>query len=113
MTDPSDSASQLSAGSVNSRLGQGAGVIVIGGAMFTFIGYWRTAAIVLCDLASTAYYIGAIVEQSIDPDDPGTKLFMIWGAVVLACSVTLYFFRENLRGIHESSEKALRIMVIT
>ena len=31
--------------------------------MFTFISYWRTAAVVLCDLASTAYYIGGIVEQ--------------------------------------------------
>src|SRR5262249_54942515 len=30
-----------------------------------FISYWRTAAVVLCDLGSTAYYIGGIVEQSI------------------------------------------------
>lgn len=176
--------------------------------MFTFIGYWRTAAIVLCDLASTAYYIGAIVEQSIgpaapwfilgvmcfsyavrwvyiesctlfvrggvyrvvreaigptvakiavsallfdyiltgpissvsagqyvmglgidlinlfygmghagaqliDPDAQTTKFCKNWGAVTLACSVTLYFFRENLRGIHESSTKALRIMIVT
>jgi amino acid transporter/nucleotide-binding universal stress UspA family protein len=202
-----------SSNTLSSRLAQGAGVIVIGGAMFTFIGYWRTAAIVLCDLASTAYYIGAIVEQSIgpaapwfilavmcfsyavrwvyiesctlfvrggvyrvvreamgplmakvavsallfdyiltgpissvsagqyvmglgidlinlffspqgmdeagkalqliSPDAPQTKLMKNWGAVVLACAVTVYFFRENLRGIHESSEKALRIMVVT
>ena len=33
--------------------------------MFTFISYWRTAAVVLCDMASTAYYIGGIVEQAI------------------------------------------------
>src|ERR1041384_5375875 len=70
MSEPSASASQGSAGSFNSRLARGAGVIVIGGAMFTFIGYWRTAAVVLCDLASTAYYIGAIVEQSIGPAAP-------------------------------------------
>ena len=38
--------------------------------MFTFISYWRTAAVVLCDLASTAYYIGGIVEQSIGPAAP-------------------------------------------
>src|SRR5947209_18568634 len=38
--------------------------------MFTFISYWRTAAVVLCDLASTAYYIGAIVEQAIGPAAP-------------------------------------------
>ena len=39
--------------------------------MFTFISYWRTAAVVLCDLASTAYYIGGIVENSIGPAAPG------------------------------------------
>src|SRR5207244_8347849 len=32
--------------------------------------YWRTAAVVLCDLASTAYYIGGIVEQAIGPAAP-------------------------------------------
>src|SRR5205807_1430894 len=31
----------------------------------------------------------------------------------IACAVTLYFFRQNLRGIHESSGKAMKIMVIT
>src|SRR5258705_7725882 len=45
-------------------------VIIVGSVMFTFISYWRTAAVVLCDLASTAYYIGAIVEQSIGPAAP-------------------------------------------
>ena len=38
--------------------------------MFTFISYWRTAAVVLCDLGSTAYYIGGIVEQAIGPAAP-------------------------------------------
>src|SRR6202521_4495270 len=38
--------------------------------MFTFISYWRSAAVVLCDLASTAYYIGGIVEQAIGPAAP-------------------------------------------
>ena len=45
-------------------------VIVVGSVMFTFISYWRTAAVVLCDLASTAYYIGGIVEQSIGKAAP-------------------------------------------
>src|SRR5262249_3915062 len=40
-------------------------VIVVGSVMFTFISYWRTAAVVLCDMSSTAYYIGVIVEQAI------------------------------------------------
>src|SRR5262249_25635561 len=45
-------------------------VIVVGSVMFPFISYWRTAAVVLCDLASTAYYIGAIVESAIGPAAP-------------------------------------------
>src|ERR1700734_479418 len=32
--------------------------------MLAFISFWRTSAIVLCDLASSAYYIGGIVEQA-------------------------------------------------
>ena len=36
-----------------------------------------------------------------------------WGAVLIACAITLYFFRQNLVGIHESSGKALKIMVAT
>ena len=45
-------------------------VIVISSVTFTFISYWRTAAVVLCDLASTAYYIGAIVESAIGKAAP-------------------------------------------
>src|SRR5436309_10020284 len=45
-------------------------VIIVGSVMFTFISYWRTAAVVLCDLASTAYYIGGIVEQQIGKAAP-------------------------------------------
>src|SRR5207245_9886707 len=44
--------------------------IVLSIVMFTFISYLRTAAVVLCDLASTSYYIGAIVEQAIGPAAP-------------------------------------------
>src|SRR5207247_4778796 len=36
-----------------------------------------------------------------------------WGAVAICVLTTLYFFRQNLRGIHESSNKALKIMLIT
>jgi amino acid transporter/nucleotide-binding universal stress UspA family protein len=193
------------------KLMRTAQVIVVSSVMFTFISYWRTAAVVLCDLASTAYYIGGIVEQAIGPAAPwfilavmlfsyavrsvyiescslfvrggvyrvvkeamggflaklsvsalmfdyvltgptsgvsagsyimGLVLEMLhltipefyfahgldkqdlasgdpgdlvkrWGAVVLACAVTLYFFWQNLRGIHESSDKALKIMYAT
>ncbi len=53
------------------RRGPTAGqVLVVTSVMFTFISFWRTAAIVLCDLASTAYYIGGIVESQIGKAAP-------------------------------------------
>src|SRR5437763_13910562 len=52
------------------RLMSAARVIVVSSVMFTFISYWRTAAVVLCDLASTVYYIGGIVENAIGPAAP-------------------------------------------
>jgi amino acid transporter/nucleotide-binding universal stress UspA family protein len=178
-------------------------VVVVSSVMFTFISYWRTAAIVLCDMSSTAYYIGAIVESAIGPAAPwfilavllfsygmravyiesctlfvrggvyrivkealgGTaaktavsallfdyvltgpisgvsagqyiiglvldtivnlKIFGIehipeatsilvrqWGSVAIAIAATVYFLRQNLIGIHESSGKALKIMIAT
>jgi amino acid transporter len=189
-----------------SGLMRAAKVIIVSSVMFTFISYWRTAAVVLCDLASTAYYIGGIVEQAIGPAAPWFILAVMlfsyavrsvylescslfvrggvykvvkeamggflaklsvsalmfdyiltgptsgvsagayimglvfrtiqltsptlygqlglnnpdvqthlkqWGAVIIACAITLYFFRQNLLGIHESSDKALKIMFAT
>src|SRR5437763_1363178 len=66
----SPSAPNPSGSGLSSRMMRGAGIIIVSSVMFTFISYWRTAAVVLCDLASTAYYIGAIVEQSIGPAAP-------------------------------------------
>jgi len=163
--------------------------------MLSFISFWRAAAIVLSDLASSAYYVGGIAEYAIGKAAPwfilaimlfsyavrsiyiescsmfvrggvykvvheamgGTlakfsvsalmfdyvltgpisavsaglylgglinetgALFHISGmhvnapyfAAAFAAVVTLYFWRKNIIGIHESSEKALRIMQIT
>ena len=192
--------SALPAPGSSSNAGSTAKMIIISSVMLTFISYWRTAAVVLCDLASTAYYIGGIVEQSIGPAAPwfilavmffsyavrsvyiesctlfvrggvyrvvreamGTfaaklavsalmfdyiltgpisgvsagqyfvsfvldliaylrnqpfdktaiDFYTQWGSVVIACAITLYFFRKNVIGIHESSEKALNIMIAT
>src|SRR5262249_12232615 len=205
------------AGGAGSQLGDGARgrfmktaqVIIVTSVMFTFISYWRTAAVVLCDLASTVYYIGGIVENAIGPSapwfilavmifsyavrsvyiescslfvrggvykvvkeamggflaklsvsalmfdyvltgptsgvsagqyimgllmqfiglvspqfykalhldemDPGQfgEVVQRWGAVVLTVLVVLYFLRQNLLGIHESSDKAMKIMWAT
>ncbi|HEX4592504.1 MAG TPA: APC family permease, partial [Gemmataceae bacterium] len=201
MADPTPSGNSSSDPSRSaSRLRRATQVIVVGSVMFTFISYWRTAAVVLCDLASTAYYIGGIVEQSIGKAAPWFILavmcfsyavrsvyiescamfvrggvyrvvrtamggfmgklavaalifdyiltgpissvtagqylislilevlersghplgnsaavdnFKAWGAVAFAVAVTWYFFLQNRRGIHESSEKAFKIMIAT
>src|SRR5262249_21540866 len=191
-----------SSSSANSSSGlrTAARVIVVSSVMFTFISYWRTAAVVLCDMSSTVYYIGAIVESAIGKAAPwfiiGVLLFSYgmrsvyiesWslfvrggvyrvvkaamggvlgklsvsallfdyvltgpisgvsagqyivnliletytratgiqlgeslrgtitdaGSVTIACLATLYFLRQNLLGIHESSGKALKIMIAT
>ena len=38
--------------------------------MLSFISFWRAAAIVLCDLGSSAYYIGGIAEKAIGKAAP-------------------------------------------
>src|SRR5437867_7428878 len=71
MTQPSHGSAPADASaSLGQRLRRPAQVLIVSSVMFTFISYWRTAAVVLCDLASTAYYIGGIVEQSIGPAAP-------------------------------------------
>lgn len=162
--------------------------------MLSFISFWRAAAIVLNDLASTAYYAGGIVEHAVGKAGPWFILAIMLfsyavmqvyvescsmfvrggvyrvvkeamggtmaklsvsalmfdyiltgpisgtsaghylvgfineifefagihfglardsGAMVFAVAVTLYFWWENVKGIEESSEKALRIMQVT
>src|SRR5437660_1434403 len=54
----------------DSRVGGAARVLIVSSLTFTFISYWRTAAIVLCDMSSTVFYIGAIVESAIGKAGP-------------------------------------------
>ena len=184
----------ISTPSLISASGKQTKVIVVTTAMLTFISFWRVAAIVLCDLASTAYYIGGIVEEAVGPAAPyfilavmlfsyavravyvescsmftrggvyrvvkeamgGTlaKLsvsallfdYILTGpisgvsagqylaglinetlrqahipvaiphdfaAAAFAIAITLYFWRQNILGIEESSGKAMRIMQVT
>jgi len=168
-------------------------VVVATTVMLSFISFWRAAAIVLSDLASSAYYVGGIAEGAIGKAAPWFILaIMLFSYAVRAiyiesCSmfvrggvykvvhealggtlakfsvsalmfdyvltgpisavsaglyiaglindlgqythglkvnpphfgagfavlVTIYFWRKNIIGIHESSTKALRIMQIT
>jgi hypothetical protein len=196
MTAPAES-SGPSAGQSKKSVAQ---IVVVSSVMFSFISFWRTAAVVLCDMSSTVYYIGAIVENEIGKAapwfilavlifsygmravyiescalfvrggvyrivkealggfaaktavsallfdyvltgpisgvtagqyivglvletigqlfgieiDPSTRdAIKSWGSVAIACAVTIYFLRQNLLGIHESSGKALKIMIAT
>jgi amino acid transporter len=170
-------------------------VVVATTVMLSFISFWKAAAIVLSDLASSAYYVGGIAEQAIGKAAPwfilaimlfsyavraiyiescsmfvrggvykvvheamggtlakfsvsalmfdyvltgpisavsaglylgglvnetgehlhiaGLHVFPPYFAAAFAIVVTVYFWRKNIIGIHESSEKALRIMQIT
>ncbi len=51
--------------------------------MLTFISFWRASAIVLCDMASTVYYIGGIVEQAVGRSAP----YFILGVMLFAYAV--------------------------
>jgi amino acid transporter len=170
-------------------------VVVATTVMLSFISFWRAAAIVLSDLASSAYYAGGIAEQAVGKAAPwfilaimlfsysvraiyieSCSMFVRGGvykvvheamggtlakfsvsalmfdyvltgpisgvsaglylgglineagerlhigglhvhppyfAAFFAALVTIYFWRKNIIGIHESSEKALRIMQMT
>ena len=163
--------------------------------MLTFISFWRAAAIVLSDLASSAYYVGGDAEKVIGKSAPwfvlavmlfsyavralyieSSAMFVRGGvyrvvkqalggtlaklsvsallfdyvltgpissvaagqyfagfltdtlhhlgyvhvqihddlfAACFAALVTIYFWWQNIKGIHESSERALQIMKIT
>ena len=66
---------------------------------------------------SAGQYIMGLLLDTVGHDRPGAEaargrrhFIRRWGAVVIACAITLYFFRQNLVGIHESSGKALKIM---
>jgi len=170
-------------------------VVVASTVMLSFISFWRAAAIVLCDLGSSAYYAGGIAETAVGKSAPwfilaimlfsyavravyieSCSMFVRGGvykvvhealggtlakfsvsallfdyvltgpisavsaglyiagllnesviaaghaswqvsppgfAAVFAIIVTIYFWRKNIIGVHESSQKALRIMQVT
>src|SRR5919204_5378260 len=56
--------------STDSRNGGTAKVVVATTVALTFISFWRAAAVVLNDMASTMYYIGGITERAIGKPAP-------------------------------------------
>ncbi len=63
---------------------------------------------------SAGLYLAGLLNEAIDYFHiRATHLHAEYFAAGFAVLVTLYFWRKNIIGIHESSEKALRIMQIT
>ncbi|MCS7013749.1 MAG: APC family permease [Chloroherpetonaceae bacterium] len=65
-------------------------VVVVTSVMLSFISFWRAAAIVLGDLASTAYYIGGITERAIGEAAP----YFIFGVMLFAFAVRLVYIES-------------------
>src|SRR5713101_6332490 len=86
-----------SGGGRSRRLARTAQVIVVSSVMFSFISYWRTAAVVLCDMSSTAYYIGAIVESAIGKAAPWFILCVLLFSYAM-CSVYMESSSLFVRG---------------
>src|SRR5439155_1081295 len=62
---------------------------------------------------SAGLYLVGLLNELLKHFHSRSLLPMNGGAAVFAIVVTIYFWWENIKGIHESSEKALRIMYVT
>ena len=68
-------------------------LIVASSVMLTFISFWRAAAVVLCDLGSSAFYAGGIAEQAVGASAPWFILaimlfsFAVRAVYVESCSM--------------------------
>src|SRR5882672_7147635 len=69
-------------------------VVVATTILLSFISFWRAAAIVLSDLASSAYYVGGIAEEAIGKSAPwfilGVMLFSYAVRAVYVESCTMF-----------------------
>ncbi len=75
-------------------------VVLVSSVALSFISFWRAAAIVLNDMASTVYYIGGISEQAIGKAAPwfvlGVMLFAYAVRAVYVESCTMFTRRRCL-----------------
>lgn len=85
-------------------------LVVVSSVALSFISFWRAAAIVLNDLASTCYYIGGISEQAIGKAAPwfvlGVMLFSYAVRSVYVESCTM-FTRGGVYRVVKQAEVAL------
>src|SRR5215216_5860126 len=85
-------------------------VVLVGSVALSFISFWRAAAIVLNDMASTVYYIGGISEQAIGKAAPwfvlAVMLFAYAVRAVYVESCTM-FTRGGVYRVVKQAEIAL------
>ncbi len=62
---------------------------------------------------SAGLYLTGLINELLSAAHSTLVLPMNWTAAFFAVLVTIYFWWENIKGIRESSEKALRIMYVT
>jgi amino acid transporter len=62
---------------------------------------------------SAGLYLTGLLNELLHHAHSNLTLPMNWTAAFFAVIVTIYFWWENIKGIPESSEKALRIMYVT
>src|SRR5512137_1874518 len=81
-------------------------VVVATTVMLSFISFWRAAAIVLCDLGSSAYYAGGIAEGYLGKSAPWFILsIMLFASAVRAVyieSCSMYVRGGVYRVVHEA-----------
>src|SRR5438105_4914361 len=84
--------------------------VLVSSVALSFISFWRAAAIVLNDMASTVYYIGGISEQAIGKAAPwfvlGVMLFAYAVCAVYVESCTM-FTRGGVYRVVKQAEIAL------
>src|SRR5271167_586691 len=81
-------------------------VVVATTVMLSFISFWRAAAIVLSDLASSAYYVGGIAETAIGKSAPwfilGIMLFSYAVRAIYIESCSMFVRGGVYRVVHEA-----------
>ena len=82
-------------------------LVVASSVMLTFISFWRAAAVVLNDLASSAFYAGGIAEEAIGKSAP----WFILGVMVFAFAVRKVYVEScsmfTRGGVYRNVKEAL------
>lgn len=61
---------------------------------------------------SAGHYLGRLINETSELMHQDFRVDPHWFAAIFGIAVTIYFWRSNVKGVHESSGKALRIMQI-